>query len=140
MRQKPPAVLCLVIFCGMQAVLAIASVALGHPFLNYQPPYWRTLLIYGCGAPYLGYLCWRQVPRARFAVYVFLSVDLVRSIRGSHWGSLLVTLAILTAMQLPGWRAAYPSIQPREVGMRLRRLARRPAPTDGPLGPQPPRT
>jgi len=140
MWQKPPAVLCVVAFCGMQAVLAIASVALGHPFLNYQPPYWRTLLIYGCGAPYLGYLCWRQVPRARFAVYVFLSVDLVRSMRGSHWGSLLVTLALLTAMQLPAWRVAYPSIQPREIGLRLRRLARRPAPTDGPRGPQPPRT
>jgi hypothetical protein len=79
------------------------------------------------------------VPRARFAVYVFLSVDLFRSIRGGHWGSLLVTLASLMAMQLPGWRAAYPSIQPREVGMRLRRFVWRSAPTDGPLGSQPPR-
>jgi hypothetical protein len=140
MRQKPPAVLCLVTFCGLQAVLTIASMALGHPFLNYQPPYWRAVLIYGCAAPYLGYLCWRQVPRARFAVYVFLSVDLVRSMRGGHWGSLLLTLALLIAMQLPGWRAAYPPIHPRDVGRRLRRLARRPAPTDGQLGAKPPCT
>jgi hypothetical protein len=131
MWQKPLAVLCLVAFCGLQAVLAIASVTLGHPFLNYQPPYWRTLLIYGCGAPYIGYLCWRQAPRARFAVYVFLSVDLVRASRGGHWGSLLITLACIIAMQLPMFRAAYPSIHPRDVGLRLRRMARRSAPTDG---------
>jgi hypothetical protein len=140
MRQKPPAVLCMVTFFGMQAVLAIVSVALGYPFLNYQPPYWRTLLIYGCGAPYLGYLCWRQAPRARFAVYVFLSVDLLRSIRGGHWGSLLITLALIIVMQLPAWRAAYPSIHPSDIGMRLRRVARRPAPTDGQLGSKSPRT
>jgi hypothetical protein len=140
MRQKPPAVLCLVTFFALQAVLAIVSVALGRSFLNYQLPYWRTVLIYGCGAPYLGYLCWRQVPRARFAVYVFLSVDLVRSMRGGHWGSLLLTLALLIAMQRPGWRAAYPSIHPREIGRRLRRVARRPAPTDNQRGAMPPWT
>jgi hypothetical protein len=133
MWQKSPAVLGMVTFCGLQAVLALASVALGHPFLNYQPPYWRTLLIYGCGAPYLGYLCWRQAPRARFAVYVFLSVDLVRASRGGHWGSLLITLACLIAMQLPMCRAAYPRIHPRDVGLRLRRMAQRSAPTDGHL-------
>jgi hypothetical protein len=138
MWQKPPVVLCLVAFWGLQAALALASVALGYPFLNYQPPYWRTLLIYGCGAPYLGYLCWRQAPRARFAVYVFLSVDLVRASRGGHWGSLLITLACLIAVQLPVFRAAYPSIHPRDVGMRLRRVARRSAPTDGHLDSKPP--
>jgi hypothetical protein len=140
MWQKPPAVLCVVAFCGMQAMLAVASVALGHPFLNYQPPYWRTLLIYGCGAPYLGYLCWRQAPRARFAVYVFLSVDLIRASRGGHWASLLITLACIIAMQLPMLRAAYPSIQPQDVGMRLRRVARRPEPTDGQISSKPPQT
>jgi hypothetical protein len=140
MRQKPPAVLCMVAFFGMQAVLAITSVALGQPFLNYQPPYWRTLLIYGCGAPYLGYLCWRQAPRARFAVYVFLSVDLVRASPGGHWGSLLITLALIIGMQLPAFRAAYPSIQPREVGVRLRRITRRSAPTDGQFHAKPPQT
>jgi hypothetical protein len=140
MWQKPPAVLCWVSFCGMQAVLAIASVALGHSFLNFQPPYWRTLLIYGCGAPYLAYLCWRQAPRARFAVYVFLSVDLLRSIRGGRWGSLLISLALIIAMQLPVCRAAFPAIQPRDVGMRLRRVVRWPAPPDGPPGSKPPQT
>jgi hypothetical protein len=135
--RKPPAVLCLVAFCGLQAVLAIASVSLGYPFLNYQPPYWRTLLIYGCGAPYVGYLCWRQAPRARFAIYVFLSVDVLRAIRGGHWGGLLISLTPIIAMQLPAWRAAYPAIQPRDVGRRLRRVVRRPVPPDSQPGSNP---
>jgi hypothetical protein len=111
---KAPAVYVLTVFFGLQGVLASGSFAMGLPWLTYQPPYWRTLLIYGCGAAYIGYLCWRQSPRARFAVYVFLSVDIVRAARGSHWLTLVIDLVMLSLMQLPSVRAVYPSLRPLE--------------------------
>jgi hypothetical protein len=111
---KPPALYVLTAFFGLQVVLASSSAALGLPWLTYQPPYWRTLLIYGCGATYIGYLCWQQSPRARFAAYVFLSVDIVRALRGSHWLTVVIDLVVLSFMQLPSVRAIYPSIRPRK--------------------------
>jgi hypothetical protein len=69
-------------------------------------------LIYGCGAAYIAYLCWRQSPRARFAAYIFLTVDVMRAIRGNHWWTVLIDLAVIIIMQMPMFRAAYPSIRP----------------------------
>ena len=114
MNAKAPAVYVFTAFFGLQVVLASGSFAMGLSWLTYQPPYWRTLLIYGCGAAYIGYLCWRQWPRARFAVYVFLSVDIVRAVRGSHWLTVVIDLVVLSILQLPSVRAVYPSIRPRE--------------------------
>jgi hypothetical protein len=111
---KVPAVSVLTGFFGLQVALASGSFALGWPWLTYQPPYWRTLLIYGCGAAYIGYLCWRQSPRARFAAYVFVSVDILRAVRGSHWLTVVIDLVVLSIMQLPSVRAVYPSIRPRD--------------------------
>jgi hypothetical protein len=121
---QAPAVYVLTAFFGLQVVLASGSFAMGLPWLTYQPPYWRTLLIYGCGAAYIGYLCWRQSPRARFAAYVFLSVDIIRAVRGSHWATVVIDLMVLSVMQLPSVRAVYPSIRPRQL-----RAHRGPRPT-----------
>ncbi len=112
MRAPSAPVLVLTAFFGLHVVGAIGSLALGTPFLVYQPPYWRMLLIYGGGAAYVGYLCWRRLPRARFAVYVFLTVDVIRAIRGQHGWVILIDLALLMAMQLPVFRAVYPAIRP----------------------------
>jgi len=111
---KAPAVHMLTAFFGLQVVLASGSFAMGLPWLTYQPPYWRTLLIYGGGAAYIDSLCWWQSPRARFAAYIFLSVDIVRAVRGSHWLTVVIDLVVLSLMQLPAVRAVYPSIRPRE--------------------------
>ena len=111
-RKQRVAVYVLTAFFGLQVGLASSSVLLGRPFLTYQPPYWRTLLIYGCGAAYVSFLCWRQSPRARFAAYIFLSIDIMRAIRGNHWWAVLINLALLIAMQTPTFRAVYPPIRP----------------------------
>jgi hypothetical protein len=111
---KAPAVYMLTAFFGLQVVLSSGSFLLGQPWLTYQPPYWRMLLIYVCGAGYIGVLCWRESPRARFAAYVFLSVDIVRAMRGSHWVTVVINLVVLSLMQLPAVRAVYPSIRPHE--------------------------
>ena len=114
MGAKAPVVYVLTAFFGLQVVLASGSFALGLPWLTYQPPYWRTLLIYGCGTAYIGALCWQQSPRARFASYVFLTVDIVRAVRGNHWLTVVIDLVVLSIMQLPSMRAVYPSIRPHE--------------------------
>jgi hypothetical protein len=111
-RKRGVAVSVLTAFFGLQVGLASSSVLLGLPFLTYQPPYWRALLIYGCGAGYIAYLCWRQSPRARFAAYIFLSVDVLRAIRGNHWWTVLIDVAVIIAMQTPAFRAVYPPIRP----------------------------
>jgi hypothetical protein len=121
----PPAVLFMAAFFALQAILAGSSFIFDWPFLTYQPPYWRLLLIYGCGASYVSYLCWRQSPRARFAAYIFLSVDVIRAIRGNYWWTAIIALAVIGIMQLPAFRAVYPSVRPA----RLWRRQRSPFPT-----------
>jgi hypothetical protein len=54
-RKQGVAVYGLTAFIGLQVVFASSSVLLGLPFLTYQPPHWRTLLIYGGGAAYVTY-------------------------------------------------------------------------------------
>jgi len=120
-RQDAIAVYVLTAFFGLQAVLAGSSFILGRPFFTYQPPYWRTLLIYGGGSTYIAYLCWRRSPRARFAAYIFLTVDVVRAVRGSHWWMLVIDLALIAIMQTRTFREVYPSIQPGDIrGRRAR--------------------
>jgi hypothetical protein len=121
-------------FFGSQIVLVSSSFVLGRPFLTYQPPYWRALLIYGCSAAYIGYLCWRPSPRARFATYIFLTVDLFRALRGSHWATVLIDVAMIGLMQLPAFRAVYPSIHPGDP--RGRRRSPQAMPAHGHLGPR----
>ena len=140
--EKPPAVWVLTAFFGLQVIGAMTSLALGRPFLNYQPPYWRTLLIYGGGASYVGYLCWRQSPRARFATYIFLSVDLIRALRRGQWWVVPLDLVVIMVLQTPAFRAAYPSLRPADLMTRWRRRLRRRTPAPGRLSPhggEPPR-
>jgi hypothetical protein len=115
---KAPVVCVLTTFFGLRGVLASVSFALSLPWLTYQPLYWGMLLIYGCGTAYTGYLCWRQSPRARFAAYIFLSVDVMRVIRGSHWLTVLIDLAVIIVMQTPTFRAVYPPIRPGSLRRR----------------------
>jgi hypothetical protein len=126
-REAAFPVLMLAAFFGAQAVGAVGSALLSTPFLTYQPPYWRTLLLYGGGGLYVGYLCWRRAPRARFAAYVFLSVDVIRAVRGGHWWAAAIDLAIVLSLQTPAFRRIYPAVRPAHF---LRRRRARPSPPD----------
>lgn len=121
MREKPRAVVLLTAFFGGRAAWALASLGLILPGLWEGPSPWRILLIYGCAGGYIAYLCWRQAHRTRFSAYVFLSVDLVRAVHWGWWWTALMDLAVIGAMQLPGLRAAYPSVRPTLLTERLRR-------------------
>jgi hypothetical protein len=123
--------LVLTAFFGLRVAGALGSVALGQPFLVYQPPYWRTLLIYGGGGSYVSYLCWRRLPRARFAAYICLTVDVIRALRGHYWWVFVLDVAVVLLMQLPAFRAVYPALQPGHI-LRRRRPRGDVTPNDGP--------
>lgn len=128
MRHDLIAVYVLTAFFGLQVVLAASSFISGRAFFTYQPPYWRTLLMYGGGGAYVAYLCWRRSPRARFAAYIFLTVDVIRAVRGHHWWTLIIDLALIAIMQMRAFRQVYPSIRPGDL---RGRRARHPIPRPG---------
>lgn len=134
MAGKSASVLFLTTFFGLLVVAALGSLTLGLPFPTPQTPYWRTLLIYGGIASYVGYLCWHQSPRARFATYLFLTLDAIQAIRGGHWWTISINLTLILIMQLPAFRAVYPSIQPAHF-MR-RHQSRQDRSAHGALNPQ----
>lgn len=134
MAGKSAPVLFLTTFFGLHVVAALGSVTLGLPFPTPHTSYWRMLLIYGGIASYVGYLCWHRSPRARFATYLFLTLDAIQAIRGGHWWTLSINLTLILIMQLPAFRAVYPSIQPAHFIRRRR--SRQDLPAHGPLDPQ----
>ena len=91
------------------------------PFMNYGPPLWPSFLAYAVGAPYIGYLLWRRSPRARLAAYVFLTFDVLRSIRLAHWLPIALDLAIILYLQTPAMRRLYPSMWSRRKAIWRRR-------------------
>ncbi len=81
-------------------------------WMNYGPP-WPNLLAYAVAAPYVGYLLWRESPRARFAAYAFLTFDVLRSVRLAHSLPLAIDVAIILYLQTPAMRHLYPSMWSR---------------------------
>ena len=92
--------------------------------MNYGPPLWLSFPAYAVGAPYVGYLLWRESPRARLAAYVFLAFDVLRSVRLDHWLPIALDLAIILYLQTPAMRRRYPSIWSRSKTMWRRRVRR----------------
>ncbi|MEE9324057.1 MAG: hypothetical protein V3U90_00675 [Dehalococcoidia bacterium] len=82
------------------------------PLMNYYPT-WPNFLAYVVASPLAGYLLWRRNPRARLAIYVFLTFDVARSIRFAHWLPLAIDIAIILYLQTPAMRRLYPSMWSR---------------------------
>jgi len=63
------------------AAPALQALALaGLPVLNFSPGHVWNYLAYGLAAPWVGILLWRRHPRARFAAYVFLTLETGRGV------------------------------------------------------------
>lgn len=104
--------------------LQVWSFLAGPPtFMNYGASLWPSFLAYAVGAPYVGYLLWRRSPRARLAAYVFLTFDILRSVRLAHWLPLALDVAVILYLQTPAMRRLYPSMWSRRKSL-LRPLAR----------------
>jgi hypothetical protein len=133
MAGKSFPVLLLTAFFALHSIAALARLALNAPSPISASPNWRTLVLYGGSASYLSYLCWHQSPRGRFAAYLFLTVDIIRGLRGGQWWAVYLDLAVILILQMPAFRAAFPSIQPAHF--RRYRL-RQPPPLQTTLDPQ----
>ncbi len=123
MRPWPPAVIALLAcylfanpFLQVAAVLAPQHVRL----FNFGPR-WLSYPVYVLVAPLVGYLLWTGHPRARFAVYLFLSLELFRGLRFRRWDAVVLALAIIALLQTPGARRFCPSIRSAEWRARLRK-------------------
>jgi hypothetical protein len=105
------------------AAPALQALALaGLPVLNFSPGHAWNYLAYGLAAPSVGLLLWRRHPRARFAAYVFLTLEAWRGVHLRHWPAVWLALAWIALLQLPSARRDAPSVRPAEVRARLVRL------------------
>ncbi len=104
--------------------LQAASLA-GFRALNFAPDRPWNYLAYGLAAPYVGLLLWRRHPRARFAVYVFLTHEIARGLHFRHWDAVALALAWIALLQLPAARRYAPSLRPAEIRARITSLIRR---------------
>jgi hypothetical protein len=77
-------------------------------------------LVYFLIAPFVGVLMLRRHERARFSAYVFLSCEILRSIRIDSPVLGLLSVGFLVLLQLPASRRFHPSVDPRKVLARLR--------------------
>ncbi len=83
------------------------------PLMNYGPPIWPNFPAYAIAGPLAAYLVWRRIPRARLPVHVFLTFDVIRSVRLAHWLPIALDLAIILYLQTPSMRRLYPSMWSR---------------------------
>ena len=105
------------------AAPALQALALGGlSVLNFSPGHVWNYLAYGLAAPWVGILLWRRHPRARFAAYVFLTLETGRGVHLRHWDAVWFALAWIALLQLPSARRYAPSVRPAEVRARLGRL------------------
>ena len=84
---------------------------------------WRAVIVYGLAAPFVGVLVLLAARRARFAAYVFLTMEILRSALSERYLALGLAAAVLLYLQTPRMRARYPKLNAREM---LRRPPRRP--------------
>lgn len=105
-------------------LLAIAQVR-GEPLLHYRGfDDARAIFIYGLAAPFVGMLIALRASRARFAAYVFITMEIVRSTMAADVLPLTISLVLLAYLQLPHMRRRYPPIDPKQIRERLRRRLR----------------
>lgn len=97
-----------------------SSVATPVPLMNYGAPLWPNLAAYAVAGPLAAYLLWRKHPRARLACYVFLTFDILRSLRRDHWLPVGLDALVILYLQTPAMRALYPSMWSRSKALRDR--------------------
>jgi hypothetical protein len=120
-----PDVLLIALYLAVGIPLQVLAMS-GQPFaqLNYGRG-WGSIVTFLVGAPCAAYLLVRRRPRARSAVYILLTFDIVRSIRLGHPVPLAIDLAIIAYLQTAPMRVLYPSMLTRARTWR-RALSREP--------------
>lgn len=112
--------------------LQLAALLTGWHLGNFGTMRWTNWPIYLAAAPFAGWLLWSGHPRARFAAYILLTTEALRSGRAldrssnppGAWSMLAVVIAVILALQLPSARRFCPSLRPSEIRSRLRQWVR----------------
>jgi len=92
----------------------------GPRWLNFGSPHLWDGFAYVIAAPMVGALMLQRHERARFAVYVFLSCEILRAVRIHSWALGLLSVTAILYLQLPAARRFHPMVDPRKVMVRLR--------------------
>ena len=109
-------------------LLQIVAAITGSHIGNFGNARWASWPIYLAAAPFVGWLLWIGHPRARFATYILLTTEALRSLRALErladppgaWSMLAVAIAIILVLQLPSARRFCPTLRPSEIQLRLR--------------------
>jgi len=128
-ESRPLVVRLLVLWLALAPLLQALSLA-GFRVGNFAPDRPWNYLAYGLAAPYVGWLVWQRRPRARFAVYVFLTHESVRGMHFHRRDAVAMAILWILLLQLPAARRYMPSLRPAEMRARWRRALtgpRRPA-------------
>ncbi|MBI3988144.1 MAG: hypothetical protein HY347_00860 [candidate division NC10 bacterium] len=121
LRDMPPGALVVSGYFLMSPLLQLFAYLAHVRFLNFGAPPWRNFVIYGLAAPVVGFLLLSRHERARFATYIYLSLEILRSVRGRHADLFFLSTGILLYLQIGEARRLYPPLKRREVLERLRR-------------------
>ncbi|MFQ5829153.1 MAG: hypothetical protein ACE5JD_08365 [Candidatus Methylomirabilia bacterium] len=121
---RPLVITLLAGFLFASPLLQICAVIAPPPFrlLNFGPTPWLAYPAYLLVAPLVGALLWRGHPRARFAAYLFASLELLRGVRAGHWDAVAAALAVVALLQIPSARRFCPRLRPTEMRARFSRL------------------
>ena len=105
LRQTPEAALIILYFASRPLWL-----------LAFGAPNWRAVLALAVIGPLISVFLTLRIRRARFAAYVFLTFEIVRSAILADWLRLALAAVVLAYLQLPRMRRVWPTIDPRRVG------------------------
>ncbi len=101
-----------------ESVLVVAFFLLRPlTLLVWLQPTVRYCIIYGAVSPLIGLLLVLGIRRARFACYVFLSLELIRTTIAHQWVALAAAVVILAYLQLPRAKRVWPRIDPNRVAI-----------------------
>jgi hypothetical protein len=118
--RRPLVVRALAVWLGAAPLVQALSLA-GVRVANFAPDRPWNYVAYGLAAPYVAWLVWRRPPRARFAVYVFLTHEAVRGVQFRRWDAVVLAGLWILLLQLPAARRWLPSLHPAEMRARWRR-------------------
>ena len=91
--------------------VALAGALLVYAAVAIRLGWWPSAVV----AAVVAVMLWRQLPRARFAAYVFLSVLAARGALTGVWGLTVFALAALALLQTPAAVRAWPRLRPGRV-------------------------
>ncbi len=119
-KNLPLGAIGIILYLLTAPIVEIYCLTTGSAVLNFGSRGWRGIYIYGIVAPLVGYLLWTGHGRARFSLYVFLTIDAFRAIRIFSPEALVLNIFIIGYMQTTKMKDIYPKINKEKVIIRMK--------------------